>query len=170
MKLSNIKSIIKKNRFLYRLLLKSYEMMKRLKDRQYREVCRFFDKNGNEMLKECSLLNENSVIFELGGYKGDWAESMYQKYFCNCYVFEPVKEYYHAILQKLQDEKKVHIYNMGIGTASYETMISVSNDGSSIYDNNGEEKIKIKSFEEFLSENQIRKIDLLQINIEGGGI
>lgn len=135
----------------------------------YKAVRNFWAQQGNDMLRECSYLNENSIIFELRGYKGDWIHDMYNKYACNCYVFEPVKEFYEIIKERLHGNKKVHAYNMGIGTSTYFTTIGVSEDGSSTYGKKSvSEKIKIKSLEEFLTENQIEKIDLMQINIEGG--
>lgn len=120
------------------------------------------------MLRECSYLNSNSVVFELGGYKGDWVSDIYEKYLCSCYVFEPIKEFCDVIRMKFQDVEKVHIYNMGIGIATYNSIINVSEDGSSIYDKNGNRKIRIKAFKEFLEENRIDRIDFIQINIEGG--
>ena len=39
---------------------------------------------------------------------------------------------------------------------------------SSVYDKNGNRKIKIKAIKEFLEENRIDRIDFIQINIEGG--
>lgn len=138
---------------------------------RHKAGCDFFGQQGNDMLRECPYLDENSIIFELGGYEGDWIHDMYKKYACNCYVFEPVKEFYEIIKERLHGNKKVHAYNMGIGTSTYFTTIGVSEDGSSTYGKKSvSEKIKIKSLEEFLTENQIEKIDLMQINIEGGGI
>lgn len=32
-------------------------------------------------------LNEDSVVFDLGGYKGEWTEKIFSKYRCYIYVF-----------------------------------------------------------------------------------
>ena len=79
---------------------------------KYRKVQEFFRKQGNDMLRESSFLNSDSVVFELGGYKGDWVGDIYEKYLCNCYVFEPIEEFCDVIRMKFQDVEKVHIYNM----------------------------------------------------------
>ena len=164
-----LKECIKRNKILYSFLLKCYRCICYIGGGQkYRKVQEFFRKQGNDMLRESSFLNSDSVVFELGGYKGDWVGDIYEKYLCNCYVFEPIEEFCDVIRMKFQDVEKVHIYNMGIGVTTYDSIINVSEDGSSVYDKNGNRKIKIKAIKEFLEENRIDRIDFIQINIEGG--
>ena len=45
-------------------------------------------------------LDENSVVFDLGGYEGQWASDIFSRYCCTVYVFEPVKPYYDFIKSK----------------------------------------------------------------------
>lgn len=169
-----IKRCIKKCPIIYKMLRKIQLSIKYIVgDKNYKEYYRavrsFFAENGNDKLRECPSLNENSIVFELGGYKGDWINDMYKKYNCNCYVFEPVKEFCNIIAERLSGKAKVHIYNIGLGVSTSVATISISEDASSLY---GEgtvgAKIEIKSLEEFLTENEIVEIDLMQINIEGG--
>lgn len=169
-----IKKYIKKSPVIYNMLRKiQVEIKYILGDKNYKEyyraVCRFFAEHGNDKLRECPYLDESSIVFELGGYKGDWINDMYEKYHCNCYAFEPVKEFCDIIAERLSDKLKVHIYNIGLGVSTNKATISISEDASSLYGRGTVgEKIEIKSFEEFIIENKIEKIDLMQINIEGG--
>jgi hypothetical protein len=41
-----------------------------------------------------------SIVFDLGGYHGEFAEKIYNKYQCSIYVFEPVKEHFNIIRSK----------------------------------------------------------------------
>lgn len=120
------------------------------------------------MTESCETLDENSIVFELGGYKGHWTKAMYEKYHCSCYVFEPVKEFCAIMENMFANEPKVHVYNRGIGVETSESFINVSEDGSSVYDEGASEAIQIKSLEEFCKENGIETIDFMQMNIEGG--
>jgi len=36
------------------------------------------------------MLDEKSIVLDIGGYKGDWASSIFSKYCCTIHVFEPV--------------------------------------------------------------------------------
>lgn len=160
--------MLKKNDVLFSVCAKCYHKVHGIFNRQYREVRRFYRNNGPKMTEECAALNENSVVFELGGYKGSWIKTIYEKYHCFCYVFEPVKEFYDVIQNTFSEESKVHVYNLGIGVTTQESFIGVSADGSSVYNEETNEKIQIKSLEEFCMENGIDYIDFMQMNIEGG--
>ena len=32
-------------------------------------------------------LDKNSIVLDLGGYKGDWANEIYRRYGCNIFIF-----------------------------------------------------------------------------------
>lgn len=163
-----LKEIIKRNKYLYGLCSKCSNIIKSVFNKQYKEVRHFYKSGGPEMTESCSILNENSIVFELGGYKGHWTKAIYEKYHCFLYVFEPIKEFCDVMENAFRDLHKIHVYNMGIGVKTLDSLINVSADGSSIYDKGASETIKIKSLEEFCKENSIEIIDFMQINIEGG--
>lgn len=132
-----IKESLRRNKALYNICKKCYHTFIIHWGRQYREVQRFFKNNGPEMTETCPRLNENSIVFELGGYKGDWIKAIYEKYHCCCYVFEPVKEFYEVIKNTFAEEAKMHVYNLGIGVTTQDSLINVSEDGSSLYPSPG---------------------------------
>ena len=47
--------------------------------------------NGDGTLRINYDLTEDSVIMDLGGYRGDWTNLMINKYNCTSHIFEPVK-------------------------------------------------------------------------------
>lgn len=114
-------------------------------------------------------LNDQSVVFDLGGYKGQFASDIYSKYLCNIYVIEPVKKFFQLITQRFERNKKIHFFQMALGNENKEETIFVSADATSTHRETGTaEKILFKRFDEFLQEQNITHIDLLKINIEGG--
>ena len=114
-------------------------------------------------------LDSGSVVFDLGGYKGQWTSDIYSKYLCKIYVFEPVDQFYKIISGRFKKNPAIEVFNYGLGPVEKEEIIHVSKDSSSIHRSVGAtEKISIKDMRSFLSEHQITKIDLLKINIEGG--
>ena len=55
---------------------------------------RWIDDKGDSELRLNYNLNEDSVVVDLGGFKGDWSALISEKYSCNIHIFEPVREFY----------------------------------------------------------------------------
>ena len=135
-----------------------------------KEVQRWFADRGDETLRlNYQELNDNSVVFDVGGYKGDFASNIFSKYCCNLYVFEPVKEYAQNIRDRFSKNPKIKVYTFGLGGKKENLPISISGDSSSIF-KEGDKKsiVDIICFKDFLIENNIDYIHLIKINIEGG--
>jgi FkbM family methyltransferase len=113
-------------------------------------------------------LPDSPIIFDIGGYHGTWIE-VAKKYHpkATIYIFEPVKEFYNIIVSKYELDPNVKIYNFGLSNETKKINISVSKDSSSIYKDGVMEEIQLKNISEFLIENDIEKVHLAKINIEG---
>lgn len=135
---------------------------------QSRRCKKWFADNGDSTLRLNYDLDENSIVFDLGGYKGQWASDIFSKYCCNVYVFEPVLDYYDEIEKRFLKNKKVRIFPFGMANRDCEMTIGIENDKSSLYKKGGKsETIQLKGFKEFCNDQQIKRIDLIKINIEG---
>lgn len=130
----------------------------------------WFKDQGDSTHRKLYPLDKNSIVFDVGGYKGEFAEDIYDRYGCSIYVFEPVKDFYNEIIEKFIGNSKVHVYDFGLADEDSVLEICLADDGSSIYDDKNDkyEQIYLKSFLSFCKENHIEHIDLLKINIEGG--
>ncbi len=129
---------------------------------------KWFEDKGDETLRLDYDLTENSVVFDIGGYKGEFAAQMICKYNCNVYIFEPIPEFFEIIKQKFNRNKKVHPYCFGLSDKTASQKISLTDNSSSLFieDENGL-VIQTKSIFDFINENNIQQIDLAKINIEG---
>ena len=124
---------------------------------------------GDSTLRLNYDLNENSIVFDLGGFKGDWATKILQKYRSKIYIFEPVNEFYNSIASRFNGNPKIQSFKFGLGGKDEEMEISLTKDSSSVFNSDGKkEKIQIKSLVDFLRNNNIERVDLIKINIEGG--
>ena len=118
-------------------------------------------------------LTEDSIVFDVGGYAGDWAEKIYNKYKCTIYVFEPVKEFYDNIVKRFKGNDKIKVFHIGLGDKTYTTDIKLTEDlvGTSVYRETNItgkiETVKIVDIIEFMKEHKLKTIDLLKLNIEG---
>ncbi|MCH7560325.1 MAG: FkbM family methyltransferase [Thaumarchaeota archaeon] len=116
-------------------------------------------------------LDKNSIVLDLGGYKGNWANEIYRRYGCNIFIFEPVSIFYKNIKKRFETIDKIRVYNIGISDSDKITNISINNDSSSTHKISQEslvETIKLKDIVNVINENKLSKIDLIKINIEGG--
>ena len=137
------------------------------------EVNRWFADGGDTNRLNYNL-DENSVVFDLGGYHGTFAENIYNKFNCNIYVFEPYKPFFDIINQKFENNTKVRVFNCGIYDQTSNVKFDAIEDGSTIVDftqRNLDDinffEVQVKSFKEVYDELNIDVIDLLKINVEG---
>ena len=137
------------------------------------ELHRWYSENGDYTHNIDCDLTEDSIVFDVGGYSGEWAEQIYNKYSCTIYVFEPVKEFYDNIVKRFEGNNKVKVFHIGLGNKTHTTDIKITPDlvGSSIYRETGltgkVESIEIVDIIEFIKEHKLESIDLLKLNIEG---
>ena len=125
--------------------------------------------DGDRTLRLDYDLNEESIVFDLGGYQGNWTTSIFERYGCNILVFEPVLEYAEQIQQKFLHTPKVKVYNFGLGKNTEKVMLTIDNDGSSIFrQGNQLREITLIRAYDFIKQSGISYIDLMKINIEGG--
>jgi FkbM family methyltransferase len=115
-------------------------------------------------------LNEDSIVFDLGGYHGDWAELISKRYNSNIYIFEPFPAFAEIIRKKFISNPKIKVFEFGLSRKNETISLSNDENKSSHYTNTSKLKITafLKSYSEFISENNIEHIDLMKINIEGG--
>jgi FkbM family methyltransferase len=125
--------------------------------------------NGDRTLRLNYPLNENSLVFDLGGYKGQWSQKIFCKYNCDVFVFEVVEEFAANIQEIFSNNKKVRVFSFGLGDKNEDIQIYVDENKTSVYKENSNPVVgKIVCFRDFIAEHQIEKIDLMKINIEGG--
>lgn len=114
------------------------------------------------------FLKESDLVFDVGGYHGDWTDKIYKRYNCNIYVFEPVYDFYTLIKNKFNKIDKIIVFNIALGGQTKTCDIYKQRDSTSLYiKNRNVETIRMKSFFDFINEHKIDKIDLMKINIEG---
>lgn len=146
------------------LLLSKY-----LPTKHQNEVTRYFRDGGDEKFRYDFDLNSNSIVFDLGGYKGQWASDIYSKYNSKILIFEPVLSYHNYIQNRFINNPNISTYNFGLGPVECSMEIGINDDGSSVYVKNSDvQTIKIVDVTNFFTQHQINKVDLMKINIEGG--
>jgi len=113
-------------------------------------------------------LSKDSVVFDVGGYKGQWSSDIFARYLCEIHVFEPVIEFAKKIEWRFKANDLIKVNKFGLSNKNYQTEISLMLDGSSVI-RSGEKKeiIELRDILEVVKEKNIKNIDLIKINIEG---
>jgi FkbM family methyltransferase len=136
---------------------------------QYKRVMPWFRDQGDKTLRMDYDLDENSIVFDIGGYEGQWASDIFARYCCSIHIFEPVHKFANQIEHRFQRNKKIIVHKFGLSDKSTTVPITVSKDNSSVFKQGAAlEQIQLAKAMDFIEQNGIIKIDLMKINIEGG--
>ena len=141
-----------------------------------REHIRWFKDRGDSTARLNYNLTTNSVVFDVGGFEGEWSQSIIDRYNPYVYIIEPVHQYYTLLSNKFKNNNKVTVINCGISNNNKNAefyLHPVSPDGSSEFSNSPgnqlKETVTLRKFTEVINNTVGDKtIDLMKINIEGG--
>jgi FkbM family methyltransferase len=120
-------------------------------------------------------LDSNSVVIDIGGYTGKWAEEIIKKYDPYVYIIEPVPQFYQVLTEKFKDNPKVTLLNVGVSNQDKKDYIFLNRDNSSIFsntsslENSASEKVEVSflTMKSLLTKINRLNADLIQVNIEG---
>ena len=130
---------------------------------------KWFKEKGDDHLRLNYPLHGESVVFDIGGYLGNWSQKIVEKYNPYIFIFEPVPKYYTEIINKFKTNSKARCYNFGLSNKNEDIQIAINEDRSSVF-TKGKDLVNIylKDIYEFLIDQGVDRIDLIKINIEGG--
>lgn len=117
------------------------------------------------------LLNEQSVVIDAGGYRGDWTDKIFTKYKCNIFILEPMKDYYSSIafrFDSLSGDAKIIPINVALLDKTQKLEMCTGGDSSSIFIEGGlREVVQCVDVKDFFEQHNLSGVDLIKINIEG---
>lgn len=136
---------------------------------QAQRVAPWFADNGDKTLRLNYRLNDMSIVFDLGGYEGQWASDIYAKYRSKIYVFEPMPEYASNIEKRFLHNPDIRVFRFGLAEKDKKVELSVDADASSSLKNSEKTvQVELRSADSFIAQQRIKTIHLMKINIEGG--
>jgi|GEM_PF-1075851 len=127
---------------------------------------------GDRTLRVDYPLGTDSVVFDVGGYQGDFAAQMRQRYGCQVHLFEPVARFHRHCVERFAADPAVFCHPFGLGDKEEELEMRDDSDASGAFNpaSAGKpfEKVRVRPFSTVFAESGVRRIDLLKVNIEGG--
>lgn len=142
----------------------------RLQRQRFDEAIRaWFGGRGDQTLRvEFEQLGADSLVLDLGGYKGDWTAEINQRYGANVMVFEPIQGFHDQICTRFAGSPKVRPFQFGLGARDEVLEMHHSADGTGAFVQGQAEQVRLVQASRFLREQGVQHIDLLKVNIEGG--
>jgi FkbM family methyltransferase len=139
------------------------------KDPFWEALSQWYRDEGDTTLRLSYPINSDSVVFDVGGYLGDWSYQIAQRYDPYIFIFEPVPAFCLRIKERFRSNTKVKVFNYGLSDTDEDVSITMLEDGSSTF-RSGRDKITVRfaDIEQFVRRARIETIDLIKINIEGG--
>lgn len=136
-----------------------------------RHIRRWFRHKGDETLRLEYPLTADSIVWDVGGYHGDFAEKMVSLYGCKVYVFEPLEKFFAQCEQRFAGNPKIRCFNYGLAAKEGWFDISDEADASSFdpaKSGTATVKARLRPVSDVFRELGDNRIDLLKVNIEGG--
>ncbi|MHB8710421.1 MAG: FkbM family methyltransferase [Minisyncoccota bacterium] len=125
--------------------------------------------NGDNTLRINYDLDQDSVVFDVGGYMGQWFHEISAIYGSTIHVFEPVQKFANIIQYKYKNNGKIIINNYGLSDQNTKLKMSFDGNSSSQFKDGAENnEVEVVRAIDYIHKHNIKKIDLIKINIEGG--
>ena len=154
----------------YRYNLESFRINNNMIDDNYNEIKEWLESNGDQTYIFDHDLNTDSIVMDLGAFKGLWAEQLNNRIKCNIYLLEPVKQFYLELENKFSMFDNIKYRQVGVSTSNISLNLPITvGDSTQIRENDSDEGelIHLVTLEDIMKFWNITHIDLLQINIEG---
>jgi len=132
-----------------------------------------WEKDGGDFSNRFNYsLDSSSLVFDIGGFKGQFASDLYSRKPCKIYIFEPIKKYSLMIQERFKHNKDIRVFNFGLSNISQITNINLLGEASSIEVNSNflksdQEQVELVDLMQFVNFHKINQIDVMKINIEG---
>ena len=124
---------------------------------------------GDDTLRLEFPLTPESLVFDVGGFRGDWAHEIRRRYGCRIDIFEPMPAFLAELRTRFAGEAGIRIFPWALSDASGPVTFYEWADASGAQHRRGAAAIRCekKDVAEVLAALR-GDVDLMQINIEGG--
>lgn len=118
-------------------------------------------------------LGPDSVVLDVGGYRGQWASDVHGRFGCVVHAFEPVPEFFEQIQRRFTANPRIVVHPVGLGGKSQEEAFHLSADATSLFGSGGRGgadrvTVRIEAAVPYLRKHGLLPADLVKLNIEGG--
>lgn len=114
-------------------------------------------------------LTPRSVVFDMGGFEGNWAADIHTRYGAAVHVFEPHPVFAANIRDRFAGNAAITVHDIALGSHSSTLNLSDDGDASSSFQAAAASVTgRIEPVAQFFAQHDVPRIDLMKVNIEGG--
>ncbi|MDQ1709840.1 MAG: hypothetical protein QOG49_1225 [Frankiaceae bacterium] len=142
------------------------EMYKRIKRQAAWDADR-----GDQTLRLDYDLGPDAVVYDVGGYEGNFAADVLCLFGCHIEVFEPIPDFFDIIRQRFRLNPNVRAHQFGLSGADADVLMTMERGASSaviVAEVPPTEPVRLRDIAAVLAELGHASVDLMKINIEGG--
>ena len=126
---------------------------------------------GEKKLRYEYDLQARPVVFDLGGFEGDWASEIAARYQAKIQLFEPHPVFVQNIKKRFKGNSDIKVHAFGLGARDEKLEMGTDAEATSTFKTENKGKvveIDLKNAKNFILQGNFEQIDLIKINIEGG--
>ena len=138
-------------------------------------IKRFFAANDARDLLHGHDLDADSVVLDMGGFDGEWAEKIDQKYGCRLHIFEVLPGLHKKIRERFEGNPNVTLHPWGLLDRDTRQTVYLRGPGTTMYPDAPDRdapmnsrEVRMRDVNAVLAELGYDELDLVKINIEGG--
>jgi len=123
-----------------------------------------------DLLAEVDIDSE-SVVLDVGAFRGEWAARIWDRYEPTIHCFEPLPGAAKRTRLTFEGNSKIHVHQFGLGREDSAQTLILNGPGSSLHGPSstfGTREVQIRDVVGALDELGLEEVDLLKVNIEGG--
>lgn len=127
--------------------------------------------DGDHTLRLRYPLTKESVVLDVGGYRGQWTSDIYAMYRCHVHVFEPIPAFADLIAERFSANPDITLHRVALGANDGDTPFSDAADSTGQWAISGllgsQTTVPVHAATPYFRQHSIEHIDLMKINIEG---
>jgi FkbM family methyltransferase len=133
-----------------------------------RLVRKWYADNAETTLRYQYDLGPNDIVFDIGGFEGNWAAEIAARYACKIHLFEPVPDYAAQIRLRFKGNPRIEVHAFGLSHCTHTSEFYLAGDSSSAIKSSDQRiQVRLQDVVEFLDAHDFHDIALAKINIEG---
>jgi len=127
-----------------------------------------FRRENGETKRWDITLSPDDVVFDIGGFEGNWAADIHARFGCEVHVFEPHPGFATKIRKRFSDNPKITVHDIALGSSDGTLALSDAGDASSAVSGVGGNIVgRVVDVATFMGSFK-SDVALAKINIEGG--
>jgi len=135
----------------------------------YRAYDRWKQDQRKTLRYEFPSLTPDSIVFDIGGFKGEWTDTIHERFGSTVHIFEPHPRFAKTLAEKYKDNEKIIVHAFALGSADCKLNLSDAGDASSAVSGApAPVRGEVVDVARYLRGFQHPRIEVAKINIEGG--